>query len=185
MKSPFTHFIHAQHTHCSCNLIQLHIPSSWIKLFRPVHQQAHGNLLFFLPSFSGFLTFLTLLCLHVYLQSYCVLSLLSSPFSQCLSVSKLSQCLWLSSESFPRSPKPSLLPVSPKLNPSPHSEPLFQLSLTDQLSLSDSLDHHTPLRTPVLDFPNVLLQPPTGFQKTQPKPHRTCQKSIQTLRARK
>lgn len=79
--------------HCSCKLIQLHIPSSWIKLFRTVHQQAHGNLFFFLPNFSGFLTFLTLLYLLVYLQSCCVLWLLSSPFSQCPSAFKLSQCL--------------------------------------------------------------------------------------------
>lgn len=67
-------------THCSCNLIQLHIPSSWIKLPRTVHHRAHGNLLFFLPSFSGFLTFLTLLCQHIYHQSCCVLWLLPSPF---------------------------------------------------------------------------------------------------------
>lgn len=164
MKSPFTHFVHAQLMQCSCNFIQLHIPCSWIKLSRTVHQQAHGNLLFllFLPSFSAFLTFLTLLCLHVCLQRCCVLCLLPPSFSP--SVSKLSPSFpvslqWLCRE-FCLEPQTFQIPtLHPSQSPFPSS------------ALPVWLPHHPHHwnTTPVLDFPKVLLQPPTGFKKTQPK----------------
>lgn len=180
MQSPFTHFIHAL-------LLQLH-PTAPSQLLDKIVQNCAptGNMETCFSSCPASLDFWHFW--HFFACMSVSRDVVFCAYFQALfpSVSKLSlpfpvSLQWLLRAVLAWSPKPSLLPA-PKFGFSSHSEPLFQLS-----SPCDCPDHHTPLGTPFPSWtsPKSCFSFQQGVKKTQPKPHRTCQKSIQTPRARK
>lgn len=80
--------------HCSCNFIQLHLPSSWIKLCRTVHQQGTWKPAF-LPAQLLWIFDIFDTSLPACLSPEMLCSVLTSKlfFHQCPSFPYLSQCL--------------------------------------------------------------------------------------------
>lgn len=140
MKSPLTHFIHAQHTHCSSNFIQLHIPSSWIKLSRTVHHQGTWKPAQLLWIFDIFDSSLPACPSPEMLCSVLTSKLVFPSVHQCASFPQLSQCLF------------KVVPGAPNLPFSQLQNSTFDPTQSLFPAQPDCPDHHIPLGTPFLSW---------------------------------